>query len=185
MSVSRRDTGRPEGRPISSFTGEEAVDTKSRREAAAAGDTDGARPGDPKGGEVGDRADFRGGLPGMQLWIPADEKRDASSGSNPRGGQPGSQLCRGCGHSGLLRRDRSKHLDGSGEGANLRSKGVEVNPTMAGSRSDGRRHGERDPGGNTARRRDLAAAGQHLPEQTGPDLCGKMFVARSAGPVCR
>jgi hypothetical protein len=39
------------------------------------------------------------------------------------------------------------------------SKGVEVNPTVAGSRSDGGWHGERDAGGDTARRSDLAAAG--------------------------
>ncbi len=42
------------GRPISSFTGEKAtMDTESRWEAAATGDTDGPGPGDPNGGEVG------------------------------------------------------------------------------------------------------------------------------------
>jgi len=78
----------------------------------------------------------------------------------------------------------SKHTDGPGEGANLGSKGTEVNPTVAGSRSDGGRDGEGDAGGNTAGRSDLTVAGQYLPEQTGPDLGGALFVARSAGPVC-
>ncbi len=41
------------------------MDTESRREAAATGDTDGTGPGDPNGGEVSDRADFRGGLPAV------------------------------------------------------------------------------------------------------------------------
>ena len=68
--------------------------------------------------------------------------------------------------------------DGTGEGANLGSKGIEVNTPMAGSGSDGRWHGERNAGGNTAGRSDLAAAGQHLPEQAGSDLGGTLFVAR-------
>ena len=45
-------------------------------------------------------------------------------------------------------------------------------------RGDGRRHGERNAGGNTAGRSDLAVAGQHLPEQAGSDL-GGASVARS------
>ncbi len=36
-----------------------------------------------------------------------------------------------------------KHIDGTGEGANLGSKGIEVDPAVAGSGSDGGRHGER------------------------------------------
>ena len=43
---------------ISSFTGEAAMDTESRREAAAIRYTDGERPGDSNGGETGDRADL-------------------------------------------------------------------------------------------------------------------------------
>lgn len=56
---------------------------------------------------------------------------------------------------------------------------------VAGSGGDGRRYGERNAGGHTAGRSNLAVAGQHLPEQTGSDLGGTMFVARGAGPVCR
>jgi len=37
--VSRREPGRPSGRPISPATGEEAIHTESRWEAAAAGDS--------------------------------------------------------------------------------------------------------------------------------------------------
>ena len=66
-------------------------------------------------------------------------------------------------------------LDGVGEGADLGSKGIEVDPPVAGSGSDGGWHGEGNAGGNTAGRSDLAVAGQHLPEQTGSDLGGAMF----------
>ena len=51
------------GRPISPFTGEAAIHTESRWEAAAIGDTDGAGPGGADGGEDRDRADLRGGFP--------------------------------------------------------------------------------------------------------------------------
>ena len=88
-AVSRRDTGRPEGRPISSVTGEAAIHTESRWEAAATGDTDGKGSGGADGGEDGDRADLRGGLPAVQLWIPSEEECDAGPGSDPRSGQPG------------------------------------------------------------------------------------------------
>jgi hypothetical protein len=74
------------------------MDTESRWEAEAAGDTDGAGLGDPNGGEVGDRADLRGGFSEVQLWISSEEKCDTGTGSDPRGGQPGTQLCRGRGH---------------------------------------------------------------------------------------
>ena len=57
------DTGGAAGRPISSFPGEAAMDTESRWEAAAIGDTDGAGPSGADGGEDGDRADLRGGFP--------------------------------------------------------------------------------------------------------------------------
>jgi len=50
------------------------------------------------------------------------------------------------------------------EGADLGPEGIEVNSPVAGSGRDGRRHGERDAGGNPAGRSDLAAAGEHLPE---------------------
>jgi RNA-directed DNA polymerase len=43
--VSVGDSGSAEGRPISSFPGEEAVHTESRWEAAAIGDTDGKGSG--------------------------------------------------------------------------------------------------------------------------------------------
>ena len=78
-----------------------------------------------------------------------------------------------------------KHADGTGEGANLGSKGIEVDPPVVGSGSDGGRHGEGNAGGNTAGRSDLAVAGQHLPEQAGSDLGGEVWVARDTGSVCR
>ena len=121
------------GRPISPFTGEAAIHTESRWEAAAIGDTDGEGSGGADGGEDGDRADLRGGLPAVQLWIPSEEERDASPGSDPRSGQPGTQLRRRCGHSRLLRQHPEGDPDGVGEGADLGSKGIEVDPPMAGS----------------------------------------------------
>jgi retron-type reverse transcriptase len=45
---------------------------------------------------------FEADFPAMQLWVPPEEECDAGAGSDPRGGQPGPQLCRGRGHSGLL-----------------------------------------------------------------------------------
>jgi RNA-directed DNA polymerase len=39
-------------------------------------------------------AALRASRPAMQLWIPTEEERDAGSGSNPRSGQPGLELCR-------------------------------------------------------------------------------------------
>src|SRR5712692_1613518 len=173
-AVSRADTGRSQNRPISSLAGEAAIHTESRWEAAAIGDTDGTGSSGADGGEAGDRADLRGGLPAQQLWIPSEEKCDTSPGSDPRSGQPGTKLCRGCGHSRLLRQYPERHLNGVGEGADFGPKGIEVDPTMAGSRSDGGRDGEGDAGGNPAGRSDLAVAGQHLPEQIGSDLGGAM-----------
>src|SRR5579872_5374206 len=76
------------GRPISSFTGEAAVHTESRWEAAAIGDPDGAGPGGAGGGEDCDGADIGGGFPAVQLWIPAEEKRATGPGSDPSSGQP-------------------------------------------------------------------------------------------------
>src|SRR5215470_3951938 len=127
------------GRPISTATGEAAIHTESRWEAAAIGDPDGTRPGGADGGEVGDRADLRGGLPAVQLWISSEEECDTGSGSNPRSGQPGYELCRGCRHPRLLRQHPEGDPDGAGEGADLGSKGIEVNTPMAGSGRDGGR----------------------------------------------
>ena len=42
--------------------------------------------GGAAGGEVGDRADLRGGFSSVQLWIPSEEKRDLGSGSIARSG---------------------------------------------------------------------------------------------------
>ena len=75
--VSGGDPGDAAGRPISPFTGEAAIHTESRWEAAAIGDPDGAGPGGADGGEDCDRADLRGGLPAVQLWIPSEEERDS------------------------------------------------------------------------------------------------------------
>src|ERR1700752_2500743 len=83
------DSGSAEGRPISTFPGEAAIHTEGRWEAAAIGDTDGKGSGGADGGEVGDRADLRSGLPAVQLWIPAEEECDSGSGSDPGSGQPG------------------------------------------------------------------------------------------------
>ena len=47
---------------------------KADGKAAATGDPDGPGSSDADGGEAGDRADFRGGLPVMQLWIPSEEE---------------------------------------------------------------------------------------------------------------
>src|ERR1700757_4386901 len=90
------------GRTISSFTGEAAIHTESRRKAAAVGDTDGTGPSGADGDEVGDLADLRSGLPEVQLWIPPEAKRDRGAGSDSSSGQPGPQLCRGCRHSSVL-----------------------------------------------------------------------------------
>src|SRR5262252_8919718 len=108
----------------------------------------------------------------MQLWISSEEERYPGSGSDPRGGQPGQELCRRCGHSRLLRQHPEGHPDGVAEGADLGSKGTEVDSPMDGSWSDGGRNGEGDASGNPARRSDLAVAGQYLPEQIGSDLGG-------------
>src|SRR6266568_4666197 len=59
-------------RPISPLPGEAAIHTESGWEAAAVGDTDGAGSSGADGGEDGDRADFRSGLPTVQLWIPSE-----------------------------------------------------------------------------------------------------------------
>jgi len=72
-----------------------------------------------------------------------------------------------------------------GKERDLGPKGAEVNPPMVGSRSDGRRQGERNAGGDPARRSDLAAAGQHLPEQIGSDLGGTLWPARNPDPILR
>src|SRR5215469_4633262 len=96
------DRGGAAGRPISSFPGEATIPTESRGEAAALGDTAGKGSGGADGGKDGDRADLRGGLPGVELWIPSEEECDTSPGNDPQSGQPGLQLCRRCGHSKLL-----------------------------------------------------------------------------------
>jgi len=57
-AVSRRDTGRPEGGPISAATGKAAVHTEGRGKAAAIGDTDGQGSSGADGGEDCDRADL-------------------------------------------------------------------------------------------------------------------------------
>src|SRR5206468_410078 len=90
-------------RPISPFPGEAAIYTEGRWEAAAIGDPDGTGSGGADGGEAGDRANLRGGLPTVQLWISPEEKRDAGAGSNPRSGQPGPEFRRRRRHSRLLR----------------------------------------------------------------------------------
>src|SRR5207253_8003561 len=141
-------------RSLSSFTGEAAIHTESRREAAAVGDTDGTGSRGADGDEAGDRADLRGGLPAVQLWIPAEEERDPSPGSDPGSRQPGIELCCRCRHSGLLRQHSARGLDGSVEGAHLGPEGVEADPPMVGSRSDGGWHGKRDASGYPARRSD-------------------------------
>src|SRR5215472_6799227 len=172
-------------RSLSSFTGEAAIHTESRREAAAVGDTYGTGSSGADGDEAGDRADLRGGLSAVQLWIPAEEERDPSPGSDPRSGQPGIELCRRCRHTGLLRQHSARGLDGAVEGAHLGPEGVEVDPPMVGSRSDGGWHGKRDSSGYPARRSNLAVAGQHLPKQIGSDLGGAVRPAWSSGPICR
>src|SRR5215469_1805988 len=73
--VSGGNSGGAAGRPVSSLPGEAAIHTESRWEAAAIGDPDGAGPGGADGGEACDGADFRGGFPVEQLWIPAEEER--------------------------------------------------------------------------------------------------------------
>src|SRR6266568_331405 len=70
--VSGGNSGSGAGRPIASFPGEAAIHTEGRWEAAAVGDTDGAGSSGADGGEDGDRADFRSGLPTVQLWIPSE-----------------------------------------------------------------------------------------------------------------
>src|ERR1035441_1852587 len=71
------DRGGVAGRPISSFSREAAIHTKSRWEAAAVGDTDGAGSSGTDGGEGPrgdpDRADLRGGFPVQQLWFSSEE----------------------------------------------------------------------------------------------------------------
>src|SRR5579862_856296 len=81
--VSGGDSRSVAGRPISPFPGEAAVHTESRWEAAAVGNSDGAGSGGANGGEAGDRADLRGGLPTRQLWVPSEEECDPGTGSNP------------------------------------------------------------------------------------------------------
>ncbi len=148
--VSGGASGGAAGRPISSFPGEAAVHTESRWEAAAIGDTDGTGSSGADGGEACDGADFRGGLPAEQLWIPTEEERATGPGSDTSSRQPGTQFRSRCGHSRLLRQHPEGNPDGVGEGADLGSKGTEVNPAMVGSGSDGGRHGEGNAGGNPA-----------------------------------
>src|SRR5450755_3398196 len=68
------------GRPISADAGKAAIHSEGRWEAAAIGNTNGTRPGGADGGEASDRADLRGGFPGLQLWIPSEEECDTGSG---------------------------------------------------------------------------------------------------------
>ena len=87
--VAGGDRGGVAGRPIASFPGEAAIPTESRGEAAALGDTDGKGSGGAEGGKDRDRADLRGGLPGIELGIRSEEECDPSSGNDPPSGQPG------------------------------------------------------------------------------------------------
>src|ERR1019366_6204545 len=87
-AVSRRDTGRPEGRPISPLSGEAAIHRERRWQAAATGGTDGAGPGGADGGEDRDRANLRGRFRSEQLWISTEEERDGGPGSDPHSGEP-------------------------------------------------------------------------------------------------
>src|ERR1700758_3652525 len=59
-----------------------AIHTDGRWEAAAIRDSNGAGPSGADGGEDRDGADIRGGFPGMQLWIPTEEKRATGPGSD-------------------------------------------------------------------------------------------------------
>src|SRR3990172_12505 len=176
---------RPENRTISPFAGEAAVYSESRREAAATGDPDSTGPSGANGGEVGDRTDLRGGLSELQLLVPAGARSDAGTRGHPQGRQRGLQFRRRRRHSRLLRQHRSAVVDEAGGRTHLGPAGGGADPAMVASRSDGGRNGAHDAGGNAAGRSDLTAAGQYLPESTGPDLGHALQRTRTTGAVCR
>src|SRR3954447_24160 len=103
----------PASRPLSTAADPPALDPETREPRdAAAGDTDGPRPGGPDGGADGPGTDLRARLRGAQLRLSPRtgmQRRAAPRGRAARGGLPDRRRCR---PEELLRHDPARPPDG-------------------------------------------------------------------------
>src|SRR2546428_9067793 len=81
--VPRRDQGAAAHREVPAATGAAAVHPEERRNAAAVGDSGGARPGGASGGKACAGTDLRGRLQGLLAWVSATKGSHGSAGDDP------------------------------------------------------------------------------------------------------
>ena len=135
--VPRGTRGAPEGGHVPTAAGAAAVHPEAGREAAAVGDSDGARPRGADGGEDRARADLRGRVPGLFLRVPPATKCHAGAGGDPPDRRTRPPVRRRRGHQGLLRLDRPGALDGTGRATDLGSAGAQAAAAVAAGRGHG------------------------------------------------
>src|SRR5574341_727354 len=140
----------PAGRTVPAAAGAAAVHSEERWEAAAAGDTDGARPGGASGSQACAGAHLRGGFPELFVWVPAAEGGDGRAGDDSPawGSRPPGR--RGRGYPTVLRPAGPDEAAGPREAADIGPAGVEAPAAVARGGGDGGGDGEEHTLGNTA-----------------------------------
>ena len=152
--------------------------------AAAAGHSDGAGPRGADGDEARDRADLRGGLPGRAAtaFVRSAAPREALEAIRLTADAATTTWWTPTSRASSTASTRS--CSWSGGTANLGPAGARSccgSGCKAGVMDDGRSRA-RDCG-NSAGRRDLAAAGQHLPRRPGSHLAATLPAPGQAGAV--
>ena len=87
-------------------------------------------------------------------------------------------------HSRLLRQHRPRQADEARRAAHLGPAGAQTATAVAPGRRDGRRAGHRDGRGDAARRRDFAAAVEHLPARARHRVDAAVRASGRAGALC-
>jgi len=114
--VPRRAARRSQGSPVPAAPGAGADDPQGQRETPGLGHPHRPGPDRPGRRQVGARADLRGGLQAVFIWLPpaasspGRHRRDPL----PRLRAPELHLGAGGGHQGVLRRDRPHRPRGTG-----------------------------------------------------------------------
>ncbi len=167
---------------VPAAAGAPRLHSEAGRPAAAAGHPDGARPRRADGGAAGDRTDLRGGLRRLFLRLPSGAERASGARPDASGAQGRTAEVYDADlasyfdtidHARLLQQLERRIADRSV----LRLIRLWLRCPVVETDDQGRRRTTRPTAGTPQGRRDLAAAGEHLPARLRPGL------SRDDGPA--